>query len=127
MSTARTVNAQISCAGENVFSDLGFGAEEAEHLRIRSTLMVALRRIVDDRQLTQAAAATLFAVNQPRVSDLVRGRIDLFSIDMLIKMLARAGVGVSVSLSPLARAISPAHGSRPAPHKTHVATAAKPA
>jgi predicted XRE-type DNA-binding protein len=127
MSTARTVNAQVSRGGENVFSDLGFAAEEAEHLRIRSSLMIALRRIVDERKLTQAAAATLFAVTQPRVSDLVRGRIDLFSIDMLVKMLARAGVGVSVSLSPLARAIPAAHGPRPARYKPHAATAAKPA
>ena len=82
----------------NVFRDLGFGLEDAESLRIRAELMVRVRQLIDSRQLTQAAAAKLFRVTQPRVSDLVRGRIDLFSIDTLIDMLARAGVRVRVTL-----------------------------
>jgi len=49
------------------------------------------------------AAARLFGVTQPRMSDLVRGRIDLFSIDALVKMLANAGVGVTVSIRPQSR------------------------
>ncbi len=113
MSTAKSLKIDISRGGANVFSGLGFAPEEAEHLRLRSTLMIALRRIVDDRKLTQAAAARLFAVTQPRVSDLVRGRIDLFSIDMLVKMLARAGVAISVALSPVSQA-TPAAPASPA-------------
>ena len=80
----------------NVFSDLGFEPEEAEHLRIRSTLMATVRQVILDRGITQAQAAELFAVRQPRISDLVRGKIDLFSIDTLVDMLARAGVRVEV-------------------------------
>ena len=83
----------------DVFRDLGFPAEEAEHLKIRSTLMARIRRVIQVRRLTQAAAADLFGVTQPRVSDLVRGKIDLFSIDMLVDMLALAGIRVTVSLS----------------------------
>lgn len=82
----------------NVFGDLGFGPADAESLRIRAELMVRVRQLIEDRQLTQAAAAKLFRVTQPRVSDLVRGRIDLFSIDTLIDMLARAGVRVRVTM-----------------------------
>jgi predicted XRE-type DNA-binding protein len=83
----------------NVFADLGFDSEEAEHLRVRSDLMIAVRRIIEERSLTQAQAAELFGVTQPRISNLVRGKIDLFSIDTLVDMLARAGVQVEVVLS----------------------------
>lgn len=75
----------------NVFRDLGFPAEEAENLRIRSELMARLGRVIEDEGLTQGEAARLLGVSQPRVSALVRGKIDLFSIDTLVKMLSRVG------------------------------------
>ncbi len=81
----------------NVFRDLGFSNEESENLRIRSELMAKLARMIDDRDLTQAEAARVFSVSQPRVSDLVRGKFDRFSIDMLVNMLAKAGVQVTVT------------------------------
>jgi|SRR3990172_6273198 len=81
----------------NVFRDLGFPPEEAENLRIRSDLMARLCRVIEEEDLTQARAARLFGVTQPRVSDLVRGKIDLFSIDTLVNMLAKAGVRVRVT------------------------------
>lgn len=90
---------EIVRSSGNVFTDLGFGPEEAEHLRIRSALMSALRKLIEDRELSQAQAAKLFGVTQPRISNLVRGRIDLFSIDTLVDMLARAGIHVEVVLS----------------------------
>lgn len=80
----------------NVFADLGFPAEEAAHLLIRADLMGQLRALIDERGLTQKAAAKLLGVTQPRVSDLVRGRIALFSIDTLIEMLTRFDIAVSV-------------------------------
>lgn len=79
----------------NVFRDLGFSAEEAENLRIRSELMARLARVIEERGLTQAEAARVFGVSQPRVSDLVRGKIDLFSIDTLVNLLAKAGLQVT--------------------------------
>ena len=82
----------------NVFRDLGFNPEEAARLLITADLMVRLRQCIQRGKLTQAAAAKLFGVTQPRVSDLVRGKIDLFSIDTLIDMLARAGVRVRVTI-----------------------------
>jgi predicted XRE-type DNA-binding protein len=87
----------------NVFADLGFDQDEAEHLRIRSALMATLRQILRDRNLTQAAAAALFDVSQPRISDLVRGKIDLFSIDSLVDMLARANVRVDIRTTVVSR------------------------
>ena len=84
----------------NVFVDLGFPPEEAENLRIRSYLMCEVIHVMESRGLTQKKAAELFGVTQPRVSDLVRGKIDLFSIDMLVNMLASAGVRLSLVVDP---------------------------
>ncbi len=91
---------QITASSGNVFFDLGFDAEEAAHLEVRSSLMFTIRKLIQDQSLTQAKAAQLLGVTQPRVSDLVRGRIDLFSIDSLVDMLARAGIKVAVECSP---------------------------
>jgi len=99
----KTSKTKVTRSSGNVFSDLGFEKEEAEHLQIRSTLMIAIQRIIDERQLTQAEAAGVFGVTQPRISDLVRGKIELFSIDMLVTMLARAGVHLQIVLSPVER------------------------
>lgn len=78
----------------NVFRDLGFPSEEAEHLLIRSDLMIQIEKVLKARRLKQAEAARIMRVTQPRVSDLLRGRLDLFSTDTLIDMLARLGVHV---------------------------------
>lgn len=87
----------------NVFRDLGFSPDEAEHLKVRAELMVNLQRVIMARGLKQAEAAKLLGVTQPRVSDLIRGRIDLFSIDTLIDMLARLGVRAKLVLQPSRR------------------------
>ena len=89
---------KIRRSSGNVFRDLGFAPDEAEHLKIRASLMVELRKIIEARRLTQARAAELLGVSQPRVSDLVRGKINLFSIDTLVDMLDHAGVRVSMTL-----------------------------
>lgn len=54
---------------------------EAQHLQVRSRLMIELTRLIQDQRLTQAKAAEIFGVTQPRISDLTRGKIDRFSID----------------------------------------------
>lgn len=95
------MKSQITPSSGNVFLDLGFDAEEAAHLEVRSALMFALRKVIEDGGLTQAKAAKLLGATQPRISDLVRGRIDLFSIDSLVDMLARAGIKVAVECSPM--------------------------
>ncbi len=84
----------------NVFRDLGFRAEEAEHLRIRADLLIHLQKLIEARGLKQTQVAKILRVTQPRVSDLLRGRIDLFSTDALIDMLARFGVRVKLVTKP---------------------------
>jgi predicted XRE-type DNA-binding protein len=82
----------------NVFRDLGYSSVESKNLAMRSELMIRLSRVIEERGLTQAQAATLFGVSQPRVSDLVTGKIDRFSIDTLIAMLGHAGVRVQLRI-----------------------------
>jgi predicted XRE-type DNA-binding protein len=79
----------------NVFTDLAFPSQEAEHLRVRADLMVQITRLLQRRGLTQAQGARVLGVTQPRVSDLTRGKIDRFSIDTLVEMLGHAGIRVS--------------------------------
>jgi len=78
----------------NVFRDLGFPPEEAEHLLIRADLLIQLQKVIASRRLEQAAVAKILRVSQPRVSDLLGGRLHLFGTDALIDMLARLGVRV---------------------------------
>lgn len=80
----------------NVFQDLGFPPAEAAHLLIRSDLMISLNQLLDERGLTQTRAAKLLGVTQPRISALRRGRVELFSIDTLVDMLARLDVTVTM-------------------------------
>ena len=89
---------KIRRSSGNVFRDLGFAAEEATNLKLRSDLMIRLSKLIDARGLTQGQAAEVFGVTQPRVSDLVRGKIARFSIDTLIAMLGHAGVSVQIVL-----------------------------
>lgn len=83
----------------NVFADLGFEPEEAMNLKIRSDLMIEISKLIEQRGLTQTAAAELLRVTQPRISDLVRGKIDRFSVDSLIEMLGHAGANVSLAVT----------------------------
>lgn len=85
---------KITPSTGNVFRDLGFRREEAEHLLVRADLMIEVQKIIASRRLKQRAAAKILRVSQPRVSDLLRGRIDLFSTDALIDMLTRLGARV---------------------------------
>ena len=85
---------RVTVSTGNVFRDLGFSKEESEHLLLRADLLIQVQKAIASRGLKQAAAAKVLRVTQPRVSDLLRGRIDLFSTDALIDMLARLGVGV---------------------------------
>ena len=83
----------------DVFRELGFDVEESQNLRIRSDLMIEVSELIETKGWTQAQAAKVMGVSQPRISDLVRGKIDLFSIDSLIAMLGSAGVEVRLTTS----------------------------
>ena len=103
----RKNNLKVTPSTGNVFRDLGFSADEAEHLLVRAELLIQLQKALASRGLTQAKAAKILRVTQPRVSDMLRGRIDLFSTDSLIDMLARLGVHVRLVLKPARRVLVP--------------------
>jgi predicted XRE-type DNA-binding protein len=100
---ARNSSVRVTPSAGNVFRDLGFSAEEAEHLLVRADLLIQLQKALASRGLTQVKAAKILRVTQPRVSDLLRGRIDLFSTDSVIDMLARLGIHVRFVLKPSRR------------------------
>jgi predicted XRE-type DNA-binding protein len=98
---------EITPSTGNVFRDLGFPKAEAEHLLIRADLLIQLQKAIASRGLRQAEVAKVLRVTQPRVSDLLRGRIDLFSTDTLIDMLARLGIGVRLVIkAPRSRKVA---------------------
>ena len=71
----------------------------AENLKLRSALMIALKERIEDQGWTQAEAARRFGVTQPRVSDLMRGKIDLFGLDTLVNMTVAAGLHVEMRVA----------------------------
>ena len=70
--------------------------QEAENMKLRSVLMMALKDHIARTGTSQAQAAKLFGVTQPRVSDLMRGKINLFALDALVNMAAAAGLRVEM-------------------------------
>ena len=86
----------------SVWDAISDSPAEAENMKLRSSLMIALSEHIKRQGLTQAQAARLLGVSQPRVSDLNRGKIDLFSIDTLVNMLAAAGLRVEVQIAKAA-------------------------
>ncbi len=70
--------------------------EEAENMKLRSGLMISLKDHLARSGLTQSDAAKLFGVTQPRVSDLMRGKISVFSLDTLVNMAAAAGLHIEM-------------------------------
>lgn len=87
--------AGLSISGSrNVFIDLGFERAEAENLKLRSDLMIAIVAQHRRSGLTQAEAAGRLGVTQPRLNALLKSRIDQFSLDALVNIASRAGLNV---------------------------------
>ena len=72
---------------------------QAASMRARSALVMNLTEVIREQSMTQGDAATLFGVTQPRISDLIRGKINLFSLDTLIDMAATANMRPTVKVS----------------------------
>jgi len=72
--------------------------EEAENMKLRSALMTALRNHLARTAMSQGQAAKLLGVTQPRVSDLMRGKINLFSMDALLNMATAAGLHIEMRI-----------------------------
>lgn len=86
----------------NIFSDLGFDAEEAQNLLLRSQTMIVISKWFKDSGLTQAAAAKTLGLTQPRLNQLLKGKIAEFSLDALVNMATRAGMRVGLTIRPMA-------------------------
>ena len=80
----------------NIFADVGFPPGAAENLLMRAELMVQIRRA--SKGLTQAEAARKFGVTQPRMNDVLRGKIEKFSLDALVNMLGKAGLRIGIQI-----------------------------
>ena len=80
----------------NLFLDLGFPPEEAAILQMRSEIMTDLRKFIQSKKLTQVEAAKILEVSQSRVSDLIRGKWEKFSLEMLIVLATKAGMRISL-------------------------------
>lgn len=97
-----TERVKITRGSGNVFRDLGFSPDEAQNLYLRSQLMTRIEQFVERSGMTQTAAARALGVTQPRLNDLVRGKIDKFSLDALVNMLAHAGMRVEMKVKQAA-------------------------
>jgi len=86
----------------NVFKDLGFPQEESDKLLIKSRLMMEIESFIKNKGMTQAHAAGLMGVTRPRISDVMRGKIDKFTIDALVDMLSKAGLQVTITVEHVA-------------------------
>ena len=83
----------------NIFLDLGFSAHEASVMLLRAQLAEALRSWMEREHLTQAQTAKRLGIAQPRVSEIVRGKVDLMSLDYLVGLCAKAKVDVGLRLA----------------------------
>jgi predicted XRE-type DNA-binding protein len=85
----------------NVFADLGF-ADADEHL-IKAGLFIKIDRIIGQRDLTQAAAAQLMGIDQPKVSALLAGQFRGYSVERLMRFLVALGHDVEIVVKPRKR------------------------
>lgn len=83
---------------KNVFKDIGFSDSESANLEARARLMIFLEREIKRLKLTQAQAAKELGVKPPRISELLHGKINKFSLDLLVVYLARLGKGIYFKL-----------------------------
>lgn len=87
----------------NVFADLGFASDEAQNLLLRSQTMLAMTNWYEASGLTQAQAARVLGVTQPRLNQMLKGKINEFSLDALVNMATRAGMRVGLTIKPAPR------------------------
>ncbi|MCG8333586.1 MAG: XRE family transcriptional regulator [Proteobacteria bacterium] len=92
------MDSNILKSNGNVFNDLGFTREQSGKLAIKSYLMLQIESFIKNRGMTQDQASKMMGVSRPRISDVMRGKIDKFTIDALVDMLTKAGLHVAVSV-----------------------------
>ncbi len=89
---------KIEKGSGNIFRDLGFPPAEAQNLIMRAELMIKIEQIVRKSGMTQKEAARLIGITQPKLNLLLKRKIDLFSLDALVNMVARAGMQVKLTV-----------------------------
>jgi predicted XRE-type DNA-binding protein len=87
---------------DNVWDAIEPDPAKRENLKLRSELMLRLTQHIEGEEWTQAEAAKRLGVTQPRISNLMRGKINAFSLDLLVKMAATAGLRVTMKLTKAA-------------------------
>ncbi len=92
---------KITKGSANVFEDLGFDAQESQNLLLRSQTMIALVHWFEASGMTQATAAKALGITQPRFNQLLKGKIEIFSLDALVNMATSAGMRVGLSIRPV--------------------------
>jgi predicted XRE-type DNA-binding protein len=97
-----TEKLKITRGSGNVFLDIGFSKAEAENLKLRAELMMKVEDFYRKSGMTQKEAAKRLGIGQPRLNDLLRGKIDKFSLDALVNMLGHAGMRVALKVKQAA-------------------------
>ena len=87
---------------DSVWDAIEESPEAAQNMKLRSTLMMALQEHISRAKLNQSEAAKLFGITQPRISNLMHGKIDLFALDTLVNMASAAGIRVEMRLRKVA-------------------------
>ena len=95
----KKATARITQGSGNVFLDLGFPPHEAAVMLLRCELAEAIRKWMAREEVTQAQAAKRLGVVQPRISEIVRNKVDKLSLDYLVSLCAKAGVSVAVKVA----------------------------
>jgi len=95
-------NSTIIPDSPNIFEDLGFPAQEAEHLIIRADLMLQIRRLIQTHNWTLEQTATQLGETADRIQAILSGKIGDFTIEQLIILLTRAGMKIRLEVMPKA-------------------------
>ena len=105
---------EVTKGSPNIFADLGFHADEAQNLLLRSQTMMVISKWFEASGLTQVAAAKILGLTQPRLNQMLKGKIGEFSLDALVNMATRAGMRVGLTIRPI-----PSVKARPARKTEH--------
>lgn len=95
-----TESAGFTQGSDNIFADLGL--DDADELLPKSQLAWSITKVIRDRGLTQTEAADRFGVHQARISDVMNGRLDRFTLDRLLKLANAAGLNLGIRTEPVA-------------------------
>ena len=91
---------KVTKGSPNIFADLGFDADAAQNLLLRSQTMMVIFKWFEASGLTQVAAAKTWGLTQPRLNQMLKGKMGEFSLDALVNMATRAGMRVGLTIRP---------------------------